>query len=289
MSQSNYEMKRLSVESLKGAKEKLPADIRVITKRFETFSESMGKRTDALTGVTIDFSFLECTKAELRPIVAKEGAFPGVTQLLACAEMKYLFRVTLDRDLINMLCDLAFGGDGEEVQFTEPRPLSNIEHIIAKEFLNIVGKVLPESFPILSHHVFLPVVSSTPLPTVFKPSLSAKFTCSVKSIKGEFVLDFPQDLVADLNFQFVETTGEVPVSEWHEKMSTKLDMFEFDLEAVLATVPLSIGVVSTLKVGQVIPVGINLNSSIAIYSGATKLRQGRLGQKDGRYSLVIEE
>ena len=289
MSKSSNEMKRLSVETLKGANEKLPADIRVITKGFEKFSEVMSKRSDALTGEAIDFSFLECAKAELRPVVAKEGAFPGVTQLLACAEMKHLFRVTLDRDLINMLCDLAFGGDGAEAQFNEPRPLSNIELIIAKEFLNIVGRALPAGFPVLSHHVFLPVISLAPQPTVFKPSLSARFTCSVKSIKGEFVLDFPQDLVAELNFQLVEAVGEPPVSEWHEKMSTKLDLFEFDLAAVLAEVPLSIGAVSALEVGQIIPIGINLRSPVSIYSGATKLRQGRLGQKDGRYSLVIEE
>ncbi len=286
-------MKRLSIETLRGQSEKLPEDLRAINKGLEIFSTSIGQNLEPMLSQALVFTLEGCSKADIRPMVAKEGVYPGAMQIYSAPEKNYSFRLTADRALIYMICDLAFGGDGAEEPYVESRPLSNIERILIKKFLDIIGKTLPACFPPISTLNFIPEppaeTQSTPSPNVFRPILSAKFTCSMKAAKGEILIDLPNDLLSEVNIYVEEDKPETGPTEWTEKISSKLESIEIDLTAILAEIPLGLGVISKLSVGQIIPIGIDLKSSISVYTGDTKLRQGRLGQREGKYSLVLED
>jgi flagellar motor switch protein FliM len=281
--------KRLSAESFKSASGKPPENLSVIAKGFESFSECLTKRTCELFGSSLKILFLECTKAQIRPVVAKEGAFPGITHLLISSQSNQVLRLTLDRGVINMLSDLAFGGEGKEQLVNEARPPSNIEHHLARKFLGILSSVVPEVFQFLSGQEYMPLTSDAAPPVIFKPSLTAHFECVAKSLKGHFQLDVSENFVSELNANPSQDVDKSLASQKQTDVLSRLDSFKIDLTVVMSDVPLTVGFVANFKVGQVIALGTSLSSAIRIYSGTTILHKGHLGQMDGHYSVVIDD
>jgi flagellar motor switch protein FliM len=106
--------------------------------------------------------------------------------------------------------------------------------------------------------------------------------------------DITFDLAADLVSLFKATVPSnkavdaCSVSSWQDQILARLEPAEIELMALLADVPLSLDVISKLKIGQVVSLGVNFKSPIAVHAGETKLYSTRLGQNDGNFCLVVE-
>jgi flagellar motor switch protein FliM len=288
-------MKNLTTERIKDLQEKLPEDLGSVTRAFEKFSKLMKKEMSAVTSQNPLFAIQSVEKAVLRPAVSKEGSFPGISKLFMDTGSGIAIQITIDRDLVDILCELAFGGDGSEVHLNEGRPLSNIEKDIAIVFMKMFARNLAHC---VSSEVPSEFVLEAPSDQIKRPDkqtpkfqLSVKMQCDFKLMTGGVCFDLPADVM--LRFEN-EDSAEIELHEadrqkWGEHMITRLEPADIDLIATLTELSMPLNAISTLHIGQTVPLGVTFSDPVIVEVGDINLHEAQLGQSNGHYCLVIKE
>jgi flagellar motor switch protein FliM len=286
-------VKRLSAEAIMGRGDKLPNNLAEVTKGFNRFAQVLSTKLREMTSQIPIFVFESCSKAATRPIVSDEGVYPGLSEQLYCPQIKQCVRVTANRAMIYAICDLAFGGSGSEKLHDVTRPFSKIEQALTSHFFKIIGTTLPAAMAPAPIAAFVPHV---PLEShegealkPFKPLVSVKILCNMQALSGEIVIDLPTEVIACFEVTTIQTgqTNMGKPSEWSGQISDRLEMIEVDLVAILADLSMSVRAIADFSVGQTIGLGVDIESPLAIFCGATKLFSARLGQKQRKYCLVV--
>jgi flagellar motor switch protein FliM len=285
--------KPLSLEALRAKAEKPTNNLALLPKSFGRFSLALSKDFLSIAPTSPSFTFEGfCrTGAQLDQEVEENWC---LSETLICGELKQGVRVSIDRPVIYGLCDVVFGGVGNEPAYAEARPFSKIERSIAQLFFKTIGRAMPSAFPSAALKEFFVAPpedpNEDPLYPPVKPFVSVKILCNIHGYSGELLIEIPEELA--FQFQPVDDKQHAPsapkVSEWGTQISGRVETIEVELVAVLAEFQMSLDSVTGLHAGQMIKLENDIASPIVVCSDGIELFTARLGQTARKFCLSIE-
>jgi len=212
------------------------------------------------------------------------------TAILHAHNPTFAIHLAIDRQLVFALCDVAFGGCGNEPPYHEDRPLSKIETALCKAACATVGEALAAVFGGEPAPTFSAEVPADENKGPEKTAIAARFLMHLHGYSGEMMLGFTAASLRAL--QAARPAARPPArptpSQWGGAIGSQLDGIDIELTAILAHVELSVGALEALKPGQLIKLPNRIGTPVPVYSGGERLFTGRLGQSAGRYALNIE-
>jgi flagellar motor switch protein FliM len=285
--------KPLSLEALRAKADRPINNLALLPKSFGRFALSLSKDFLNIASTSPSFTFEGFCRTEAQLVQEVEENW-CLSESLICGELKQGIRVSIDRPVIYGLCDVVFGGVGNEPAYSETRPFSKIERAIAQLFFKTVGRAMPSAFPSVALKEFFVSPPEDPnedpqYPPV-KPFVSVKILCNIHGYSGELLIEIPEELA--LQFRPVDDLPHVPkvpkVSEWGTQISGRVETIEVELVAVLAEFQMSLDGVTSLHAGQVIKLENDIASPLVVCSDGIELFTARLGQTARKFCLSIE-
>lgn len=285
--------KPLSAETIRAKAEKPTNNLSMLPKLFGRFAVALSKEILHIASASPSFVFEGFCRTEAQ-LVQEVEENSTLSEVLICGVMRQSVRVTIDRPVIYGLCDLIFGGVGNEPAYAEARPFSKIERSIMQLFFKAVGRALPSAFPSVAMREFFIAPPEDPnedsrYPPI-KPFVSVKILCNIHGYSGEMQIELPEELAllfrpADAKQN--EITAR-PASAWEAEISGRVESIEVELVAVLAEFQMSLEGVTNLYAGQVIRLESDISRPLAVCSDGIELFTARLGQASKKFCLSIE-
>ena len=286
-------VKPLSLEAIRSKAEKPTNNLALIPKSFGRFSQTLSKEILSIASTSPGFIFEGFCRTEAQLDQEFEENW-CLAEMLICGELKQCIRVTIDRPVIYGLCDLVYGGVGNEQAYAEARPFSRIERAVAQLFFKAIGRALPSAFTTIALKEFLVAPPQDPnedpqYPPI-KPFVSIKILFNIHGYSGEILIELPEKLA--LLFRPVEVKQHTPtipsISEWGTQISERVETIEVELVAVLAQFQMSLDKVTSLRAGQMITLENDISSPLSVCSDGIELFTARLGQTARKFCLSIE-
>ena len=286
-------VKPLSLEAIRSKAEKPTNNLALIPKSFGRFSQTLSKEILSIASTSPGFIFEGfCrTEAQLDQEVEENWC---LSEILICDELKQCVRVTIDRPVIYGLCDLIYGGVGNEQAYAEARPFSRIERAVTQLFFKTIGRALPSAFSSVAFKEFAVAPPQDPnedprYPPI-NPFVAVKILCNIHGYSGEILIELPEKLA--LLFRPAEVEQHAPkvpgISEWGAQISERVETIEVELVAVLAQFQMNLDKVTSLHTGQMITLENDISSPLSVCSDGIELFTARLGQSERKFCLSIE-
>lgn len=292
-SQISAAAKPLSLDAIRAKAEKPTNNLSMLPRLFGRFAVTLSKEFLNIAAASPSFTFEGFCRTEAQ-LVQESEENSTLSELLVCGEIKQSVRVTIDRQVIFGLCDLIFGGVGNEPAYAEARPFSKIECAVMQLFFRTAGRALPSAFPSIATKEFFIAPPQDPnedpkYPPI-RPFVSVKILCNIHGYSGEMLVELPEELAllfrpADQREHAVKAPQ---VSEWGTQISERVDSIEVELVAVLAEFQMTLDGVTNLHAGQVIKLENDISSPLAVCSAGIELFTARLGQAARKFCLSIE-
>lgn len=285
--------KPLSLDAIRSKADKPTNNLSMLPKLFGRFALALSKEIQNIASASPSFTFEGFCRTEAQ-LVQEIEENATLSELLICGEMRQSVRVSIDRPAIYGLCDLIFGGVGNEPAHSEARPFSKIERAIMQLFFKTVGRALPSAFPSMAMKEFFVAPPQDPnedprYPPI-KPFVSVKILCNIHGYSGELLIEMPEQLA--LLFRPADerqlAVNAPQVSEWGTQISGRVESIEVELVAVLAEFQMSLDGITNLHTGQVIRLENDISSPLAVCSDGIELFTARLGQAARKFCLSIE-
>lgn len=285
--------KPLSLEAIRAKADKPTNNLSLLPKSFGRFAQALSKDFLSIASTSPSFTFEGFCRTGAQLVQEPEENW-SLSELLICGELKQGVRVSIDRPVIYGLCDVVFGGVGNEQAYAEARPFSKIERAIVQLFFKTIGRAMPSAFPNAAlKEFFVPPPQDPhedPLYPPFKPFVSVKILCNIHGYSGELLIEMPEELA--LQFQPVDDKQHSPnapaVFEWGAQISGRVETIEVELVAVLAEFQMSLDSITSLQAGQVIKLDNDIASPLVVCSDGIELFTARLGQTARKFCLSIE-
>ena len=283
----------LSIDAIRARPDTPTNNLAMLPAGFTRFAQALSKDFLSLASTVPSFTYEKfCrTEAQLEDETEENSSVSGH---LVCGELKRIVSVTIDRSLVFGLCNVVFGGVGNEPPFAETRPFSKIEIAIAQLFLKTVGRSLPAAFATVTLKEFFAAKPQDPNEEPeyppFKPFVSVKFLCNIHGYSGELTIELPEELASLFRpvDEVARVKEELKMSEWGHQISHRVESIDVELVAVLSEFQMSIDGVTNLHAGQLIKLENDISSPLEICSEGVKLFSARLGQNAQKFCLSIE-
>ncbi|MEQ1521125.1 MAG: FliM/FliN family flagellar motor switch protein [Aestuariivirga sp.] len=285
--------KPLSLEAIRAKADKPTNNLALLPKSFGRFALALSKGFLSIASTSPSFTFEGFCRTGAQLVQEPEENW-CLSELLICGELKQGVRVSIDRPVIYGLCDVVFGGVGNEQAYSEARPFSKIERAIVQLFFKTIGRAMPSAFPNTALREFFVTPPQDPHEDPqyppFKPFVSVKILCNIHGYSGELLIELPEELA--LQFQPVDdkqhSPNAPPVFEWGAQISGRVETIEVELVAVLAEFQMNLDSVTSLQAGQVIKLDNDIASPLVVCSDGIELFTARLGQTARKFCLSIE-
>lgn len=285
--------KPLSVETIRAKAEKPVNNLSMLPKLFGRFAVALSKEILHIASASPSFVVEGFCRTEAQ-LVQEVEENSTLSEVLICGPLRQSLRVTIDRPAIYGLCDLIFGGVGNEPAYAEARPFSRIERSIMQLFFKTVGRALPAAFPSVAMREFFIAPPVDPnedsIYPPLKPFVAVKILCNIHVYSGELLIELPEELA--LLFQPPEekrNKENVPlVSEWGTQISGRVENIDVELVAVLAEFQMSLEDISNLHAGQMIKLENDISTPLTVCSDGIDLFTAKLGQSEKKFCLSIE-
>ncbi len=251
----------------------------------ERLAQDMGGL--AAAAIRIGLEGLDDSSAQGKPPPPFHAAF---TTLLHAHAPPFHIHFAADRQLVFALCDVAFGGCGNEPPHQEDRPLSKIETALCRAAAETSAGALSaiyggEAAPAFS--IEGPAASEAGPAAA---AITARFLLHLHGYSGEILLGFTAQSLQAL--QAVKPSAPQPARRESIRQGSaignQLDGIDIELTAILAHIELSVGTLESLKPGQVIKLPNRVDTPVTVFSGGECLFTARMGQSAGRYALSVE-
>lgn len=221
---------------------------------------------------------------------ASTAAFVGLEQ-----ESKLL--TGIDRKFVFALLEALFGADGSEAPFEDDRELSKVEIRVARFAFGRSIEALEASFASVANISF--DTTRTPIGADIavdgrKNAWTMMCRCRLSAFgrEGEMVLAIPQTVLDP----FREALSREPFvgaplldSDWAKRMENRVTQTEVSVHAVMEKPGLTLADIARLEVGQIVELPISPTSLIKLECEGQALFWCELGQKDGVYTIRIED
>jgi len=199
-----------------------------------------------------------------------------------------------DPNLVFLVVDNMFGGDGRFHTRVEGRDFTQTEQRIIQGMLNVVFTEYGRSWKPVQELNFEYIRSemNSQFANIATPSeivVSTTFSIEFGGSAAEMHICFPYSMlepIRDLLYSSMQSDQLSTDRRWITTLRQQLQSAEVELAAELTYAAVTLGQIQKMKVGDVIPVAIP-ETIIAKVDG-TPLMECRFGQQGGNYALRVE-
>lgn len=202
--------------------------------------------------------------------------------------------IVLDPNLVFLVVDNMFGGDGRFHTRVEGRDFTATEQGIIRGFLDVVFEEYQKSwkpvFPLEFEYVRSEINTqfaniATPSEVVITVTLSLEFSGNT----SEMHFCFPYSMmepIRDILYSAMSSEQATSDKRWISLLARQLQTAEVEIIATLGTAGLTLGGILNLQVGDVIPLIIHEKVQAAI--GGVPVIEARYGMQNGQIALKID-
>lgn len=198
-------------------------------------------------------------------------------------------------DLVFLMVDNLFGGDGRFHTRVEGRDFTQTEHRIIQRILNIVFEAYSKSwepvYPI--EFEFIRSEMNTQFANIATPNevvVAVTFAIELGQISGEMHICMPYSMIEpikDLLTSSLQAENLEVDKRWIRLMRQQIQMAEVEIVADLGTAAVSLRDIVDMKVGDVIP--LNIPETIEAKVDGVPVMECAYGKFNGQYTLRVEK
>ena len=199
-----------------------------------------------------------------------------------------------DPNLVFLVVDNMFGGDGRFHTRVEGRDFTPTEQRIIQGLLNVVFTEYSKSWKPV-HTINLEYVRSemnSLFANIATPSeivVSTTYTIEFGGATSDMHICFPYSMIEpirDLLYSSMQSDQISSDKRWTSTLRKQLQGAEVEIVAQLGTTSISLGQILKLKAGDIIP--IQISDKITACVDSVPLIECRYGQQNGQYALKVE-
>jgi flagellar motor switch protein FliM len=199
-----------------------------------------------------------------------------------------------DPNLVFLVVDNMFGGDGRFHTRVEGRDFTQTEQRIIQGMLNVVFTEYGRSWKPVHDLNFEYIRSemNSQFANIATPSeivVSTTFSIEFGGSAAEMHICFPYSMmepIRDLLYSSMQSDQLSTDKRWITLLRQQLQSAEVELAAELTHAALSLGQIQKMKVGDVIPV--NIPETIVAKVDGVPLMECKFGQQQGQFAIQIE-
>ncbi|MDP2823759.1 MAG: flagellar motor switch protein FliM [Sulfuritalea sp.] len=202
--------------------------------------------------------------------------------------------VVFDPNLVFLIVDNMFGGDGRfhtrvegrDFTATEQRIIQGILGVVFAEYQKAWAPVYPLNFEYIRSEM------NTQFANIATPSeviVSVTFTVELSGTTAEMHFCLPYSMVEPIRDVLYSTTHSEQASSdkrWTGTLTRQLQTAEVELVATLGNANVTFGDIVNMKIGDVIPIAIDSNIPVAV--NGVPVLECHYGIRNGQYALKIE-
>jgi flagellar motor switch protein FliM len=198
-------------------------------------------------------------------------------------------------DLVFLMVDNLFGGDGRFHTRVEGRDFTQTEHRIIQRVLNIVFESYSKSwepiYPI--EFEFIRSEMNTQFANIATPNevvVSVTFTIELGQVSGEMHFCIPYSMIEpikDLLTSSLQAENLEVDKRWIRLMRQQIQLAEVEIIADLGTAQVSLGDIVNMKVGDVIP--LDIPKTVEAKVDGIPVMECAYGKFNGQYTLRVEK
>ena len=219
---------------------------------------------------------------------------PTNLNLVAANPLRGTSLFVIDPNLVFLVVDNMFGGDGRFHTRVEGRDFTPTEQRIIQGLLNVIFAEYSRSWKPVYELSFEYIRSemNSQFANIATPSeivVSTTFSIEFGGSAAEMHICFPYSMlepIRDVLYSSMQSDQLSTDRRWITTLRQQLQGAEVELVAELTHATVSLGQVQKMKVGDVIPVAIP-EAIIAKVDG-TPLMECRFGQQQGQYAIRVE-
>ena len=197
-------------------------------------------------------------------------------------------------DLVFLMVDNLFGGDGRFHTRVEGRDFTQTEHRIIQRVLNIVFEAYSKSWePIYPvEFEFVRSEMNTQFANIATPNevvVSITFAIELGQVSGEMHVCMPYSMIEpikDLLTSSLQAENLEVDKRWIRLMRQQIQMAEVEIIADLGTAAISLRDIVNMKVGDIIP--LEIPQSIEAKVDGVPVMECAYGKFNGQYTLRVE-
>jgi flagellar motor switch protein FliM len=196
--------------------------------------------------------------------------------------------------LVFMIIDNLFGGDGRfqtrvegrEFTQTEQRIIHRLLHVVFDDYQKAWQPVHALSFEYLRSEM------NTQFANIANPMeivVVSTFSIEIGGHGGSFHICVPYSMlepIRDLIYSSMQGDQAEPDRRWQQMLQKQVQAADVEIVANLATIPMKIGGLMNMKVGDVLPV--DLPATIEAAVDGVPVLECRFGEINGRHALRVE-
>ncbi|MBS1197011.1 MAG: Flagellar motor switch protein FliM [Proteobacteria bacterium] len=199
-----------------------------------------------------------------------------------------------DPNLVFLVVDNMFGGDGRFHTRVEGRDFTPTEQRIIQGLLNVVFAEYSKSWKPV-YNINLEYVRSemnSQFANIATPSeivISTSYTLEFGGATADMHICFPYSMIEpirDLLYSSMQSDQISSDKRWTSTLRKQLQGAEVEIVAHLGNSSISLGQILKLKVGDIIP--IQIQEKVVACVDAVPLIECRYGQQNGQYALKVE-
>ncbi|MFZ4535671.1 flagellar motor switch protein FliM [Propionivibrio sp.] len=219
---------------------------------------------------------------------------PTNLNLVAAKPLRGTSLFVFDPNLVFLVVDNMFGGDGRFHTRVEGRDFTPTEQRIIQGLLNVVFKEYSRSWKPVYDITFEYIRSemNSQFANIATPSeivISTTFTLEFGGTAADMHICFPYSMVEpirDLLYSTMQSDQLSTDRRWIIMLRRQLKDAEVEIAAQLATTTVTLGQILKMKTGDIIP--INIEEKIVAKVDDIPLMECRYGQQGGQYALKVE-
>jgi flagellar motor switch protein FliM len=303
-------LKGVSGETEEAAAEEIPGTVkaydlgrqeRIVRGRMPTM-ELINERFARLLRIGLFNYMHKSTEISVGPIkVQKYSEFirnlvvPTNLNLVTVRPLRGTALIVFDPNLVFLVVDSMFGGDGRFHTRVEGRDFTPTEQRIIQGLLNVFfaeyEKAWKQVFEIKFEYVRSEM--NTQFANIATPSeivVAISFTVELNGNSAEMHLCLPYAMVEpirDVLYSTMHSEQAGADRRWTGMLTQQLQLAEIELMAPLGTTELTLGEIVNLKVGDILP--IHVDESIQAMVDGVPVMNCRYGIRNGQYALKVEQ
>jgi flagellar motor switch protein FliM len=219
---------------------------------------------------------------------------PTNLNLVAAKPLRGTSLFVFDPNLVFLVVDNMFGGDGRFHTRVEGRDFTPTEQRIIQGMLNVVFTEYSRSWKPV-HDISFEYIRSemnSQFANIATPSeivISTTFSVEFGGTAADMHICFPYSMVEpirDLLYSSMQSDQLSTDKRWILMLRKQLKDAEVEIAAKLATTTVTLGQILKMKTGDIIP--ISIPDKIMVNVDDIPLMECRYGQQGGQYALKIE-
>ena len=219
---------------------------------------------------------------------------PTNLNLVAAKPLRGTSLFVLDPNLVFLVVDNMFGGDGRFHTRVEGRDFTPTEQRIIQGLLGVVFREYSRAWKPV-HDISFEYIRSemnSQFANIATPSeiiISTTFSLEFGGTVAEMHICFPYSMVEpirDLLYSSMQSDQLSTDQRWIIMLRKQLKDAEVEIAAQIATTTVTLGQILKMKTGDIIP--IDIPESIVASVDDIPLMECRYGQQGGQYALKIE-